>query len=112
MKTNHAERAKALAQAHNDLATSLLGDTEPDQESVGLLVLVLTDAALSGDRLLLAAGRRVVSRLVDYLPAEAPWREQLAGRLWTLQQFLALAAILLDEEGQFARSTKRLATAE
>jgi hypothetical protein len=103
LKATHAERADVLGDAFDRLATRLLSNLEPEDESIGLLILVITDAALSGDRVLLAGAQEAISRLGSYVGGSMAWATEFQGRLWTLEQLVGLSDFLLSEEARIAR---------
>ena len=97
-------RREALARGFDGLAISLLSDHQPGDDEIGLLCAAVIDAALAGDRELLAVIPKITQRLRHYLPS-AEWRSEWEGRLWSLEHLAGLAEDLLEIELKEARAS-------
>lgn len=93
--TPDERRRCALGEAYKMVGASLLRDQAPDAEAFALLVAAVVDAAISGDRAVLAAARDVVRHLQRLEPRDAPRLERWRGRLEALAAMADLADHLL-----------------
>src|SRR5205823_5101064 len=79
------------------LAEAMLHGGEPSNDDLVVMCVGVADAALAGDRCVLAAIPAVSVRLRRYL-LEAPWRDEWEGRLWTLEVLAKVARAQLPLE--------------
>lgn len=89
--TDAEVRALSLVTAYEEAAADLLRDREPGDRPLLLLQVATTQAALCGDRALLAAVLEVIERLGRYTSDDLDWSELWLARLQTLGQTAALA---------------------
>ena len=96
--TYHDYRAKVLRDTFEACATCLLRDRRPADNDLSLLMMVIIEAGLAGDRDVLRVGSTAVARLERYLPPETRWSDEISGRLWALRLLVGASEFFLARE--------------